>query len=373
MIGGSLYRPKTTDSKGQPLVYKNGAKKGQPRQDFSFGVAYPKTPGVQHWASEPWLQQVWALAHAAFPQGQANRPDFSFKITDGDSQLPNKNMKRPCDQEGYPGHWVIWFSSTTAPKAVNANGTEVLTQPDAIKPGYYVQVMCTVTDNKPSETPGLYWNPHYVALSGYGPEIVGGPDLSAAGFGQGVQLPAGASATPLGGMTTPPAPGAAVPPPPGGAPAAPAPVVTPPAPPAPPVAPAAAAGGLVQVLGAQYTIEQCRQAQWTDEQIVAAGVATRAAAPAPAAVPPAPPAPLAGSVPAPAPAAGTAPVPVTPNPAFTQMVPPPAAGAAVPPPPGAVAAPVRQPTALAGGRTLDQLLAMPGWNMDLLVQHGYVA
>lgn len=302
MVGGSLYRPKTTNSKGEPLVYKTGAKKGQPRPDFSFGVAYPKTPGVQHWASEPWLQPVWALAHAAFPQGQANHPTFSFKITDGDSQVPNKNMRRPCDQEGYPGHWVIWFSSTQAPKVTNADGSTYIHEQDAVKPGYYVQVFCSVTDNKPSETPGLYWNPFYVALAGYGPEIMGGPELAQAKFGQGVALPAGASSTPLAAAGVPaPVPGVPMPPP-------------------VPMAP--------------------------------------------------PPVPNPGSVPVAPPAVPTAPVPVSPNPAFTQMVPPPPAAPAVPVPPP-VAGP--QPTALAGGRSLAELLAMPGWNLDLLKQHGYVA
>lgn len=312
MIGGSLYKAKTTNDKGEPLVYKTGAKKGQPRQEFNFGVAFPKSQNG-HWASEPWLAPIWQLAHTAFPQGQATRADFSFKIIDGDSTAPNKKMKRPCDQEGYPGHWVVWFSSSIAPKAYNANGSALLHEEGAIKPGYYVQVMATVTDNQPSETPGLYWNPHYVALSGYGTEISGGPDVAAANFGQGVALPAGASATPLAGMATPPAPSAA-------------PAATPMAPPPPP-----------------------------------------AAAPAPNAPPPPPPV---GSALAAAPVAPTAPVPVHPNPAFTQMIPPPAA-APLPPPPAA--APVRQPTAMAQGRTREQLLAMEGWNEELLVQHGYLA
>jgi hypothetical protein len=34
---------------------------------------------------------------------------------------------------------------------------------------------------------------------------------------------------------------------------------------------------------------------------------------------------------------------------------------------------VRVPTAKAEGRTLDQLLAMPGWTEELLIAHGYVA
>lgn len=311
MIGGSLYKGKTTNDKGEPLVYKTGAKKGQPRADFSIGVAFPKSPGVQHWASEPWLQQVWNAGHAAFPNGDAQRRDFAWKVIDGDSQEPNKKMKRPCDQEGYPGHWVIWFSGTTPPKATNGDGSQYLHEQDAIKPGYYVQVFCGVTDNKPSETPGMYWNPYYVALAGFGPEIVGGPDVAQAKFGQGVQLPPGASATPVGGIAPPPVPGSPAP--------APVPGYTPP----PPVA---------------------------------------------AAAPMAPPPPLAGSAPAAPAGAPIAPVPVHPNPAFTQMVPPPP-----PPPAPAPVAARRMPTAKAEGRTYEQLLAMPGWTEQMLIDNGYLA
>lgn len=372
MIGGSLYKGRDKDKKGVPYIYKNGAKKGQPYMQYNFGVAFPKSPGVTHWASEAWLSAVWQLGHAAFPQGHAQRKDFSWKIIDGDSTEPNGEMKRPCDQVGYPGHWVVWYSGTTAPKVTNANGSQIIADVDAVKPGYFVQVFCDVTDNKPSETPGLYWNAHYVALAGFGPEISFGPDVGQAAFGQGVQLPAGASAVPLAGQ----APGAGTPPPPPAPPGAPAPA--PAAPPPPPPAPAAPApAGLVQVPGAAHTIEACRAIGWTDEQLIAGGIATRAvaAAPAPAAPPPPPPppaAPAAGAVPPPPGA-----VPVTPNPAFTQMAAPAPAAPPPPPPPPAAPAPaavVRQPSAaMAGqGHTRDSLLAMPGWSEEMLVQHGHL-
>jgi len=60
-------------------------------------------------------------------------PAFSWKVTDGDSPLPNKKGKRPCDQTGYAGHWVIWFSQGWLPKRVNADGTVELPE-GAIQP-----------------------------------------------------------------------------------------------------------------------------------------------------------------------------------------------------------------------------------------------
>ena len=311
LVGGSLYEPETTDYDGKPLVGKD---KVTPRQNFSFGVAIPKTPG-QHWANEPWGAPIWALAHRAFPNGETQHPAFAWKITDGDSQIPNKRNRKPCEREGFPGHWVMWFSGGFAPKIYNADGSQQILEKDAIKPGYYVQVFGNVTDNKPSQSPGIYINHVYVALSAYGPEISIGPDVSAAGFGQNVALPPGASATPPAGSFAPAAP--AVP----GAPAAPA---------GYPVPPAAPAG---------YPAP-------------------------PAAYAPPPAAPVAGA-PAGYPVPPVAPVVVPPNPAILNVP----AVPAVPVAPAAPVAPVRQLTAAANGATYEQLIAS-GWNDAMLIANG---
>lgn len=250
LVSGSLYRPVTTDYEGNPREVKNGPNKGQPLSTMDFGVAFPKTPGATHWATDPavglvngangqWLAAIWALGHAEFP-AHAQRPDFSWKILDGDDTLPNKKGNKNCDKEGWPGHWVVMFSSTQGPKIVdylNAKGAE-LTDDDAVKRGYFVQVMCEFVSNAPAPSPGLYANHQAVALIAYGPVMRGGDvDVSKAGFGVGVSLPAGAStvppaatgATPPPPATAAPAPAASTPPPPVAAPA-PAPAPAPPAP-----------------------------------------------------------------------------------------------------------------------------------------------
>ena len=123
MVGGSLYRPKTTNSKGEPLVVKTGPNKGQPTQRFDIAIALPKTPGLTHWSQEAWGTPIWNMGHAEYRNGEAQRPDFAWKITDGDSTIPNTKGRKPCDQTGYPGHWVIWMSSMQAPKiAAIVNG-----------------------------------------------------------------------------------------------------------------------------------------------------------------------------------------------------------------------------------------------------------
>lgn len=270
LVGGSIYEPQTKDYQGRPLVAKDGV---TPRVDYTFGVAIPKSAGVTHWSQEAWGAPIWDLANAEFKNGETQRHDFSSKIIDGDSTIPNKAGRKPCDSEGYKGHWVVWFSGGYAPKVYNADGSQQILEPNAVKRGYYVQVFGNVSDNKPSQTAGLYMNHTYVALSAYGEEISSAPDVSAAKFG-GAPLPAGASATPTPAFS--PAPPAAPVPPTAVPPAAPVPpvAVTPnPAilnagvPPAPPVPPVRQMTALAN--GATY--EQMIALGWTDALLIQNG------------------------------------------------------------------------------------------------------
>jgi hypothetical protein len=250
LLWGSVSKVRTTDRQGKPLL----TTQGQPRSEVAFGVAFEKSPGQTHWAIEPadwkqkfpdmpyWGAELWAIGHACFP-AQAQNPRFAWKVVDGDSAQPNENGTIPRDQEGYPGHWVVTFKSSFAPPTYNATGTAPV-PPESIKTGYYVQVSGSADGNNNTQKPGIYVNHGMVALAGYGPEILGGPDPRSVGFGKGA-MPAGMSATPVAGMTAP-VPGA-VP----GAPPAPAapymPAVPAPAAPPAPVAPAAPAAPMVPV------------------------------------------------------------------------------------------------------------------------------
>lgn len=211
-IGGSLYQGSTKDDKGNLKVYKTGANAGQPRTDYSIGIAIPKTQ--EHWANEPgWGQAIWAEGHAAWPAGQAQHPSFAWKIIDGSSAIPNKKMKKPCDQEGYPGHWVLWFGGTTPPKLAVAIGTEPQwnDQPGFCMPGDIIEVRGSVSGNESSETAGVYLNYDAVCMRAYhqdGRIQSQSIDLASAGFGA-APLPAGASTMPVGNaLAAPPAPGA---------------------------------------------------------------------------------------------------------------------------------------------------------------------
>lgn len=309
LVAGDVYRGNDKDAEGKPRVIKNGPNAGQPAVQFFYALAIQKTPGKQWW-EEPWGALIFQAGAEAFPNAYQS-PAFAWKVTDGDSQIPNKRGKKPCDQEGYKGCWVLKFTSGFAPTIHNANGSERITAPDAVKLGYYVQIAGNVVGNGSPNQPGVFLNGSMIALQGYGPEIIVGPDASQVGFGQG-PLPAGASAVPLGAMSAAGAPGT-------------------PAMPGAPAAPGAAA--------------------------------PMPGAPAiPGAVPSTP----VLSTPASAPAVPT--VAVTPNPAFAGM--PAAAGVpAVPGAPAVPAAPVRRMTAAAQGASYEQMIAN-GWNDQLLIQHG---
>lgn len=302
MVMGSLYKPRTTDNEGRPLVYKSGQNIGQPRKDFFFGIAIPKGAEVQqaygklNWAATPWGAAIYA-AGTAFLAHAAQMKDFAWKVADGDSDELNSKGNALVNREGCKGCWVLFFSGTQAPRICNADGSMPLTEPDAIKAGYFVQVGFTAKGNDSTVKPGVYLNAIAVARSGYGEEIHTGVDTAALGFG-GVALPAGASAVPLAQMGVV-IPGAAVPglpPLPG---LAPVPLVAAQLP--PPVAtvisqtplPVAAAqlpppgitpnAAFLQpapvvlrpTATAQGTYEQYKAAGYTDDQMIAAGVMTR--------------------------------------------------------------------------------------------------
>lgn len=294
LVQGDVYTPSSKNNDGTARVYQSGPKAGQPRPpEYFVAVAIPKIAGHTHWAQTDWGLKIWNLAAQLWPNGQTQRADFAWKITDGDSTIPNKNQRRPVDSEGFPGHWVVSMKTQYALKVYNADGSQIILEPGAVKRGYYIQVAATVDSNESTQTAGLYINPQLVALSGFGAEITSGMDVASAGFGGA--LPPGASATPVGGFTPPAAPMGAPPPipgqaymPPGYTPPAAPPVAArppqtavapapgfvpaaaptpPPPPPAPPAAPAAPAGPQMTAAANGVTYAAMIAAGWTDQSL----------------------------------------------------------------------------------------------------------
>lgn len=308
LVQGSLYEGSTTDAENKPLVVKTGPNQGQPRVSFFFAVAIAKG-AEQHWAQTTWGQKILAVGQSCFPQAYQS-PAFAWKVTDGDSTIPDKKGRAPASREGFPGNWILRFSGGFAPKVhqfIAPGNVPLMPEKDAVKLGDFVEVLGNVDGNDSANQPGLYLNHQLVCFRGYGPRITVGPDANSVGFGA-APLPPGASATPIGVAL----PAGGLPGLPGAAPAA--------------------AGGLPGL--------------------------PPLAAPAPAPLPLQQVQPHVGFMHPPAPAAAGG----------LPGLPPLAAPAVAMPPPLPVVAPVRQMTALAQGYTYEQLIAHGHTDATLVAQ-----
>lgn len=257
IVEGSPWDGKTTDKNGKPLLTLSG----QPKTEYYLALAIAKND--PQWPAQK--QKIDLVARAGFPnlfdaQGNCIRPDFHFKIIDGDSTVPNRNNIRPCDKTGFPGHWILRMQSGFAPSCCkNVDGRyEALTDPTSIKRGYYVRVAGNIAANNSQQSPGVYINMTMIELIGYGEEIQSGPSAQDV-FGSApvAQLPVGASSIPVANPGTVP-PATNMPPP-----------VVPdygfpnmPPPPPPPVM-----NKKYIVDGNQYTADQLKNVGYTDEMI----------------------------------------------------------------------------------------------------------
>lgn len=253
---------KNTD--GTPKMMKDGI---TPQVSFYSGLAIKKGT-EQHWNQTEWGAQIWNEAKAAFPNGEFNAPTFAWKIDDGDSQIPNKKGKKPCEREGWTGHWVLHVSNGFPFSCYHDgkfNPFEAIQNKDEIKTGDYCQFVFEVRGNNvngPTESPGVYLNPTLFNLVRPGQKIVSvnEPDATEKFGTGGAALPEGAlvdnnvAAPPPntdGPGTAPPTPatdfvqGAGATPP-----------------PAPPVQELN-----VNVGGKIYTVSALRDAGWSDDQI----------------------------------------------------------------------------------------------------------
>ncbi len=162
----------------------------------SVGIAFAKG-GETHWNQTPWGMAIYAAAQAAFPNGQHGAPTFAWKITDGDSAIPNKKGNKPCDREGYPGHWVLFATSCFPTPTYHAGryaAHEVIQNKDEIKAGDYVRLSFNAKGNGSTDSPGMYIDPVMLELTRAGIQIVSAnaPDAAAAFGGSAGVLPQGA-------------------------------------------------------------------------------------------------------------------------------------------------------------------------------------
>ena len=179
LVQGDVFKPNKTDTLGNPLVIKHGANAGQPREEYYFAIAIPKTdPGFQELYGK--ILQAAKMGYPSFFDASGNLArQLNLKLIDGDDTNVNQAGKRWCDYEGFPGHWVVRMSSGFAPKVFdNTPAMNQIHEPTAIKRGDYIQVSGTIAPNGSGNTPnpGVFINHNLVRLVGYGEAISSGPD-----------------------------------------------------------------------------------------------------------------------------------------------------------------------------------------------------
>lgn len=274
VAGHPMVAQTVTDNRNQPVKNDDGSNK----VEYYFGFAIPKQ-GEQQFIQTQWGQQVQAAALAGWVNGETNGPAFSWKVTDGDSQVPNQKGKKPAEREGWPGHWVLHLKTMIPVRCYHVGKYDPMQQiqdRNEIKPGDYGRVFLTAKANYPSQSPGVYLNPSMFELTRAGQQIVldSGPDAASV-FGGGAPAPQQSSPTPPAetspaGQPTPP-------------PVQQGQQVTPPTQPhseflngpqagtPPPVTPPPAAQPeMFDVGGNSYTREQLHGFGWSDDQIAQA-------------------------------------------------------------------------------------------------------
>lgn len=195
IVQGDLFKQQQKrDNNQQPKTKADGT----PDMQYYFGLAIEKT----HPELGAFWQQLEAVARQGFPHffppngtGQCVKPDFAWKMIDGDSY--DAQGKPYAEREGFKGCYVFRFS-TEFPIRVYYPGryadADIVKNPALCPRGYYIRARISVKPNNSTQTPGLYLNPLMVEIAGQGEAITSGPDAGAA-FGS---APAAAGYVPQG-------------------------------------------------------------------------------------------------------------------------------------------------------------------------------
>lgn len=269
LVQGHPMEIKTVyDDAGQPKINKLG----NIQQEIFVAVAIPKMPGENEWKQNEWGQYIMQAAQIGWPNGEWQANTFAWKIIDGDSRIPNKKGKLPCDNEGFPGHWIINAKNGFAVDCyANGNYTQQVMQKEIFKTGDYVRLVISAKGNAPTKSPGVYVNLIGCELIRAGIPIVSASSLDAqATFGSAAAvMPQGAHVDPnvhaagATQQTEAVAQSATIATPVQDVPPAAQAVGSPPPPPA-------LAHDFLTINGKQFTADALREANWTEAQIAAA-------------------------------------------------------------------------------------------------------
>lgn len=180
MLQGDFFTPETTDYNGKPLENKDGT----PAVNYYVVLAVPKLS--PEWPA--FRDMVLQTAREAFPRLQfsvaangalqCNLPTFAFKITDGDSTVPDMKGKAPCAKEGHPGNWIVKLNTRMAPKVVDYNMetrvTTILENYTQAKRGWWYRMSGNIRGNREEGKQGLFLNMGIVQRMSFDTEISGG-------------------------------------------------------------------------------------------------------------------------------------------------------------------------------------------------------
>jgi hypothetical protein len=174
LVRGDLY-----------TMYPRDRNNKEGKKEYWFLLAIPKN-GETHWNQTAWGKLMWEMGVLSFSKAAAENPNFSWKITDGDSTAPNNNGTRPCDLEGHAGHWVLRFASGYPIQLWNYDGSQPLEHvtEEPIYLGDYIQVYGNIKGNDSKQSPGLYVTPTMVSLQERGERIIIAASAAEVGFGQ---------------------------------------------------------------------------------------------------------------------------------------------------------------------------------------------
>ena len=175
VMGHPIKRqPMTKD--GKPLVNEDGTAKTQ----HFFVLAIPKGQETD-WKQTDWGQKVVGVAMQGYRNGEINRPNFAWKVEDGDSQVPNLKGRKNADSEGHPGHWIIKCTTQLGCPCFpygKYSPFDAISDITSVKCGDYYLVSIDCADNTnngaPAQTPGVYMNPMGTVFIRAGVEIMSG-------------------------------------------------------------------------------------------------------------------------------------------------------------------------------------------------------
>ena len=191
VMGHPIKRFAKTDNTDKPVLMADNV---TPVTQVYFSLAVPKGQETD-WKQTPWGQTIHSIGLTAY-KDMTNRHDFSWKVEDGDSQIPNKKGRKNCDTEGHKGHWII-KCTTQLDVPVYPVGKytpfDRITGENDVHTGDYYMVCINVADNtdkngQPAQSPGVYLNPRGVVYLRKGEQIIGENQFDAASVFGGMNL-----------------------------------------------------------------------------------------------------------------------------------------------------------------------------------------